>query len=65
MTAITATPKTIRPHVVMAEMEDPSGYRYWSEPTSSLELSLWITRQCKIGATVSDYDCSSTCWCAA
>lgn len=64
MTAITATPKTTLPHLVMAEMEDPSGYRYWSEPISKMELDLWIARQVKLGAGLSDYGCSITCWCA-
>jgi hypothetical protein len=63
MMTITSTPKTIRPHVVMAEMEHEDGYRLWSKPMSRLELTGWIFEHRKVGYEVSDYDCASTCWC--
>lgn len=71
MTAVTATPKSIRPHVMMAEIEEDSGYRHWTKPMPKFRLDLELDRQFRdakgrvrkdIG--LSDYCCASTCWCA-
>lgn len=64
MTAITATPKSIRPHLMMAEIEDMSGYRHWSPPMSKAALNLWVDKEQKYGASLSEFSCSSVCWCA-
>lgn len=63
MTAITATPKTVRSHLMMVEIEEESGYRHWSEPMYQPALSLWVSRALRFGASFSDSDCASTCWC--
>jgi hypothetical protein len=64
MTAITATPKSIRPHVMVAEIEAESGYRYWSEPMSKAALNLWVDKELKWEGELSDFCCASSCWCA-
>lgn len=65
MTAITATPKSVRPHLMVAEIETESGYRYWSEPMFKVSLDLWLdktlTRDREDG--LSDYCCANGCWC--
>lgn len=64
MAAVTATPKSIRPHLMVAEIEADSGYRYWSAPmASSLEMNLWIDQQEKFGGSISDLCCANGCWC--
>lgn len=64
MAAITATPLTTRPHVMVAEVEERDGYRHWSAPMSKLELDLWLDSTLRHGAGLSDYCCAATCWCA-
>lgn len=63
MTAITATPKSVRPHLMVAEVEAEEGYRYWSQPMPKLELDLWLTKELRFGAGLSDYCCANDCWC--
>lgn len=63
MTAITATPKSVRPHLMVAEMEAESGYRYWSAPMPKVQLDLWINQQAKHENYLSDYCCANGCWC--
>lgn len=63
MTAITATPKSIRPHLMVAEMEAESGYRYWSKPMPKVQLDLWIDKEAKHENYLSDYCCANDCWC--
>lgn len=64
MSAVTATPKTIRPHLMMAEIESDMGYRFWSEPMPPFQLDQWVNNSLKYGGGLSDYCCSSKCWCA-
>lgn len=59
----TATPKSIRPHLAMAEMEADTGYRYWSDPMPEFALDQWVRGEEAIGAGLSDYCCSGKCWC--
>ena len=61
---ITATPKSVRPHIMMCEIEEESGYRHWSKPMVPAQLNPWVWQQTRFGAGVSDYCCASTCWCA-
>lgn len=63
--AITATPKSIRPHLMMAEIEEEYGYRHWSKPMPGFQLNSWIWQQTRFGAGLSDWCCASSCWCAA
>ena len=65
MAAVTATPKSIRPHIQVAEMEDAgTGYRYWSAPMQgSLEISQFLAEQENKGQLLSDLCCSAECWC--
>lgn len=65
MTGITATPKSVRPHLMVAEIEAESGYRYWSEPMFKVSLDLWLTKEFKLhrGSGLSDYCCANGCWC--
>lgn len=64
MTTITATPKSVRPHLMVAEVETESGYRFWSAPMPKLELDVWLHRQLKGGEDyLSDYCCANGCWC--
>lgn len=63
MTAITATPKSVRPHLMVAEMEAESGYRYWSDPMFKVQLDLWIDKEVKFDNYLSDYCCANGCWC--
>lgn len=64
---ITATPKSVRPHLTVVEVQDSkTGYRFWSEPMrSSLEVNLWIASREKEGHELSDLCCSGKCWCVA
>lgn len=63
MTTSTVTPKSVRPHVVIAEIEDESGYRYWTKPTANaLEMNSWLFKALKHGE-LSDYCCANECWC--
>lgn len=61
MAVITATPKSIRPHLMVAEMDTDFG-RVWSTPMFKAELDQWIRGQEAFGG-LSDYCCASTCWC--
>lgn len=64
MSAVTATPLSVRPHVLVAEIQAESGFRYWSEPMNNLELSLWVSSELAVrGRELSDYCCSAKCWC--
>lgn len=65
MAAITVTPKSIRPHLMMAEIEEESGYRRWSKPMVPAQLDPWVWQATRFGGGLSDYCCASTCWCAA
>lgn len=62
---ITATPKSVRPHVSVVEVQDSeTGYRFWSAPLrSSLDVNLWIGDRKEEGYALSDLCCSGTCWC--
>lgn len=66
---ITATPKSIRPHLEVAEIETVDGYRYWSEPMLHSALMGWLDAQLKPSAGgyhdsyLSDLDCAVGCWC--
>lgn len=59
----TATPKTVRPHIVAAEIQEDTGYRWWTSPMPSHQLDAVIWQQTRYGAGLSDYDCATTCWC--
>lgn len=61
---VTATPKTIRSHLMMAEIEADTGYRYWSKPMPKVQLDQWVNTELKYSGGLSDYCCSSRCWCA-
>ena len=64
MTTITATPKSVRPHLMVAEVEAESGYRYWSQPMFKLQLDLWLNKELRFGDSyLSDYCCANGCWC--
>lgn len=65
MSAVTATPKSIRPHVQIAELEDSQyGYRYWTTPfKSSLEFNLFLSQEAARGHHLSDISCANECWC--
>lgn len=64
MSAVTATPLSVRPHVMVAQIEAESGYRYWSESMSNMELSMWVSKELAVaGNGLSDYCCSMKCWC--
>lgn len=60
---ITATPKTIRPHVVTAQLMELDGSTWWTTPMPSHRLSPYIWQEQRFGALLSDYDCATTCWC--
>jgi len=61
---ITATPKSIRPHIMMAELDSMYGRR-WTKPMPKheLDLHLWQTFRVQPEVGLSDYDCSGGCWC--
>lgn len=65
MATVTATPKSIRPHVLVAELQDAeSGYRYWSDPMQgSLKVNQFLKEQKDLGQELSDLCCSMKCWC--
>lgn len=63
MAVITATPKSVRSHLVMAEIETESGYRMWSKPMPPVHLNSWVFQQLRFGGGLSDYCCASGCWC--
>jgi hypothetical protein len=63
MTTITATPKSVRPHLMVAEVEADSGYRYWSAPMFRLEMDLWLYKELRFGSGLSDLCCANGCWC--
>lgn len=65
MAVVAVTPKSVRPHLMMAEIEADYGYRYWSKPMVPAELNPWVWQQTRFGGGVSDYCCASRCWCAA
>ncbi len=63
MAAITATPLTVRPHLMIAEMESIDyGGRVWSDPMFKVSLDLWVDQMSR-DYYLSDYCCSSQCWC--
>lgn len=66
MSAVTATPKSIRPHVLVAELVDgETGYRYWTAPfQNSLEFNLFLSQEAERGQNLSEVSCSMKCWCA-
>lgn len=55
----TDTPETIRPHIVVAEIQEDAGYRWWTSPCQPTSLG---SRPVD-GAGLSDYDFATTCWC--
>lgn len=65
MTAVTVTPKDIRPHIVVAELEDmETGYRYWTPPMQGgVKTSQFLKEQEEKGHMLSDLTCSVECWC--
>lgn len=65
MAQVTATPLTVRPHVLVAEVEFYDGGRMWSAPMSNIALDLWLYNGVlRDGfAGLSDYCCAATCWC--
>lgn len=65
MTAVTATPKSIRPHVQVVELQGAeTGYRFWSDPMQGvLAVNQFVNEQKAIGYGLSDVDCSTKCWC--
>lgn len=62
---ITATPKSVRPHLMVAEIETESGYRYWSAPMFKVQLDLWLAKEFRVSrdSGLSDYCCANGCWC--
>ena len=64
MTAVTATPKSIRPHIQVVEVENAEGYRQWSAPLhDSVALNSFLFMEESQGRYVSDVSCSYECWC--
>lgn len=64
MTAITATPKSVRPHVEVAELEHEDGYRYWTQPMPKAEMDVFLAQELKKDEWyLSDLGCAMTCWC--
>ena len=60
---ITATPKSVRPHIAIAEMVADMGYRYRSAPMPEFALDQWVRNESRFGAVLSDYCCTVKCWC--
>lgn len=65
MATVTATPKSVRPHVQVVQFEDmETGYRYWSEPIEgSLNINQFLMEQEGRGQALSDLCHSIKCWC--
>lgn len=53
----------VRPHVSVVEIETEYGYRFWSEPMPDVSVGLYIQKNTGYHDSVSDVDCSTTCWC--
>lgn len=64
MPVVTATPNSVRPHLMVAEMDGDFG-RVWSQPMFKAELDKWIRNQESYGNGISDYCCANTCWCVS
>lgn len=60
------TPRDLRPHLLVAEIENDWGYRWWTEPMLASDLKAYLGQE-HIAEKyfLSDVDCSTECWCGA
>lgn len=59
----TETAAPVREHMKMVEVETEEGYRFWTAPMPETEAEAYLDMVEAGPNYISDYDCSSSCWC--